>query len=440
MSSAQFASAPEARVAPVSESEGETLLALDIGSAQVRCALVGTDGEAPRWLAGEEVPSFGLRDGAVVDLERAAESIRIAAEGARLEGRRPKRAVVGFSGGARLSFARGSLVFPGGAREIRAGDLARLRRSLHSDAGPAYRTVLRMDGPYGAGELADVEWPVGLRASGLALTSAFLSAPAERLESALRAVRCAGLEIEHLALAPHAAALGVLGDDERRLGAAVLDFGAGGFRGALWDGGRLRQLGSAAPERGSANAGAGPNGMLALETELARGFRLAPPAARRLLQEHGLEAGRRDGSGGPPGEVEVTAVDGIQHVRVDLGKFSETAGKLLSGALRRLRDELSFFSANHAGGVVLTGSGALLPGLPAMVSRHFGGAPVRVGAPRWAGRSSDAAFAGPGACTVCGLAVLGLAARAQLRRGARGWPGALASIARRLAACMCAAW
>ncbi|MCZ7644449.1 MAG: hypothetical protein M5U26_04065 [Planctomycetota bacterium] len=54
----------------------EALVALDVGSDRVACALAEIDLGRPRLVAVEASSSYGIRGGAVVDLERAAETIR----------------------------------------------------------------------------------------------------------------------------------------------------------------------------------------------------------------------------------------------------------------------------------------------------------------------------------------------------------------------------
>lgn len=391
----------------------DLVLGVDVGSWCIACALAARGPDGPVVLASEAVPSYGIRNGEIVDLARAGDAMRIAVEAVLGRARvRLRRAVLGFSGPARLTVARGTRPFPAGPRVVKAADVAQLRKDLYAGGGSGRRIVHRWDGPYGVGELAGVEDPVGLEGSHLTMVSTFLTAPETALSHLARAARHAGLAAEEFVLAPCAAARGALSSDEQRLGAAVLDFGAGAFRGVLWEGERPRQLRltNAEPVSTPLALTPAPDGMESVVLAVARHFRLAPSTARRLIREHGRVGAPP--SGGLVRAVEAAAVDGLGNVLVELGELSRTIEEFLVPSLRALRDGLSLFADSHAGGVVLTGQGARLPGLPALVAAHFGGAPVRVAAPRWnVEEPLPEDLEGPGGCALCGLLISGLAAR-----------------------------
>ena len=435
----------------------EILAVVEVGSYRVTCAVARAGISKPVLLAVESVPSYGIRDGEIIDMDRASESIRIAVEVAsRRCGLPVERAVIGFSGDARMSISRGSLPLTGQRRAVKTSDLVCLRGGLYPENASKRRTIHRFDGPYSVGELHGVERPVGLHGSSLAMQSMFLTAPTGFLANLRQAVHRAGIQAEALAIQPYAASLGTLTADERALGAAVLDFGGGGFRGALWEGGRLKQFTTggvdkhtpAAPPTGVMPAPGGMEGML---VHLARRFRISPSTARCLVLDYGyigstpgsesLQPRRKtailNGMNGPC--VEVTSVDGISKVRVELDALSVALEEMFVPVIRGLRDGLPQFSGGHAAGIVLVGQGATLKGLPELVSRHFGGATTRLGVPRWEvnlipdrnphfgpseGSSSKKSsrrildqsisgshsldLDGPGACGLCGLVTFGL--------------------------------
>lgn len=416
--------------------EEELVLAIDVGSSRVAAALATLERGRPVVLAGECVSSYGLRDGEVVDLDRSAESIAIAAQAVLEHVRtRVRRAVVGFSGSARLSVSRGTLAFSGGKRPVTSADVSRLRRTIYPDGGTQRETVQRGDGPYSVGEMHGIERPHGLIGSSLGMSSTFLTAQVLGLEHLRKAVRLARLKVEQVVLAAHAASLGVLSPDERALGAVVLDFGAGAFRGILWEGGRLRQLYGSNQDHsvGAAAVTPAPGGMEGVVLALARHFRISTATTRRLLCEQACVCA---GSAKSLRAVEVTAVDGLSNLWLDLGEFSRTLEDLLTPHLRSIRDGLSLFSESHAAGVILTGAGARLPGLEELAGRHFGDAPVRVGAPHWDVRGELAPeLDGPGGSTLCGLVHSGFERRAaeQLKGGVAWW-GSLRAALRRMTA------
>jgi cell division protein FtsA len=281
--------------------------------------------------------------------------------------------------------------------------------------------VHRFDGPYNVGDLQAIERPEGLSGDRLEMNATFLSVSGDRLDNLLKAVRTCGVEIEAVSLEPISCSLGSLTDDERALGAAIVDLGAGAFRGALWEGGRLRQINIIGRESANMVSQSGRSipalgGMDGVVMAVARRFRIAPATANRLMRTHGALG--EDELAELPDSVEVAAVDGLGSVRIETRELSRTIEELLAPVARAMREGLSGFSAGHSVGVVVTGGGAEIRGMTAWMSRRFGGAVVRVGVPRWeVGVCPDlpAELAGSAGCSLAGLLMLGAAGRAELK-------------------------
>jgi len=404
----------------------DLVVAVDVGSARVACAVAELNGDKPpKVLAAESAASFGIRAGEIVDLKRASEAIRIAIAAAADRAEADvKTVVVGLSGDVKLSNAKVGLDLDRERRLVTPNDLNRLRNAISAEPGPGRRIIHRFDGPFSVGDLHGLEQPEGLSGDRLEMHAAFLTAASDRLDNVLRAVRGADVEIEAVALEPMACSLGALTVDERALGAAVLDFGAGAFRGALWEGGRLRQIHVVGKESGPVQSQSGrisgtlapAGGMDGVTMAIARRFRIAPATAARLLRTHATLD--ESGLSSLPAAVDVAAVDGLGSVRVETLELSRTLEELLSPAVRSMREGLSGFSNGHAVGVVLTGGSAKIRGMAAWVSKRFGGAPVRVGVPMWRvaeGVEIPAELDGCTACSLSGLLLLGAEGRKGLR-------------------------
>jgi cell division protein FtsA len=419
----------------------ELVAAVDVGSARIACAVAELSHDVPHVLAAESAASFGIRGGEIVDLRRAGEAVRIAIEAAADRAEADvKTVVVGLSGDVKLSFAKAALELDHEHRTVTAPDVARLRHCLPTDVGAGRRVVHRFDGPYSVGDLQGLERPEGLTGDRVEMQTAFLSAAGDRLDNLLRAVRSAGVEIEAVSLEPLACSLGSLSDDERALGAAVLDFGAGAFRGALWEGGRLRQISVLGRENAGVMSQSGHclapvGGMEGVVLAVARRFRIAPATAERLLKSHGAFGDEEIKA--LPDAVEVAAVDGLGSIRVETKELSLTLEELLLPVARALKEGLSGFSPGHSVGVVLTGGGARIRGLPNWIGKRFG-ATVRLGVPRWKvedGAQLPPEIAGTSACSLCGLLLLGAQGRTGLRiRRSASFFGRVSGTLRRLVA------
>ena len=424
----------------------DLVVAVDVGSARVASIVAEIGHERPLILAAESVASFGIRGGEIVDIKRASEAIRIsivaAADRAETD---VKTVVVGLSGDVKQSHAKAAMDLDRERRLVTAADVSRLRGCLSHEAGSGRRVVHRFDGPYSVGDLHGVEHPEGMSGERLEMHASFLSAPGDRIDNLLAAVRGAGVEIEAVVLEPMACSFGALSRDERALGAAVLDLGAGGFRGALWEGGRLRQIHIVPREGHVSQSGSGRavpgtvpaiNGMDGVVMALARRFRIAPATAERLLRSHGA-LGESE-LAAIPEYAEVAAVDGLGSIHVGTLELSRTLEELMIPVARSLREGLSGFSAGHTVGVVLTGGGARIKGMPAWISKRFAGAPVRLGVPNW--NMANALVAPPetegcSGCSLAGLVALGAEGRMQMRnRRNHSFFGRLGDNLRRFAA------
>ncbi len=401
---------------------GDLVVAIDVGTARVACAVAELiDGDL-ELISAESAASFGIRGGEIVDMKRASEAIRIAIESAAEHAEADvKTVVVGLASDVKLSTSKITLDLDREHRTVTASEVARLRKHISADVGPARRVVHRFDGPYAVGDLQGIDRPEGLAGDRLEMQAAFLSASSDRLDNLLRAVRSAGVEIEVVSLEPLACSMGALTDDERMLGAAVLDLGAGAFRGALWEGGRLRQIHLVDREDSPVRSQSGyyqvaVGGMEGIVMAVARRFRIAPATAERLMRTHAA-LGEEKIAALPP-MAEVAAVDGLGSVKVDTRELSRTVEDLLSPVARSLREGLSGFSAGHTVGVVLTGGGAQLNGMAPWIAKRFGGVTVRVGSPRWAVPENvevPAELAGSSGCSLYGLLLLGAQNREELK-------------------------
>lgn len=388
----------------------DTAAVLNVGCSHISCVWAefpqDTPDRLPRVSVAEETPGFGIRGGAVADLRRATEAVRTAVQETRRTAGVPFRAAaVCFSGRVKLTTSRAAEKVRALDNRVVAADVRRVRALLPKTPDGGRTAVHCFEGHFVVGTLPEVERPVGLHGSRLETERSFVSMESDKLATLLRTVRGAGVRPELLALDPVASSLGATTDDERDLGTAVLDFGAGGLRAAFWEKGTLRQLHVAGEETAhlSRTVLAADGGMSAVVAGVAQRFRLPPATAEKIIIRHGF-VGRAEAAPQTPETLSATALDGRTTVRFSSLELAEVLEELLRPALRSLRDGVSLFSPAHAGGVVLVGGGARLRGLAQLVSRHFGGVPVRVGIPYWEVCCDlPPALRGPGGCTMAGL-------------------------------------
>ncbi len=239
----------------------------------------------------------------------------------------------------------------------RTRDIPQDRELLH--AIPQEYTV---DGQEGIRE------PVGMIGTRLE-TEMYLvtigSGPATNLR---RAVERAGYKVQELVLEPLASALAVLTEEEKELGVALIEMGAGSTDVAVFHEGKIRHL--AAITYGGNN----------VTNDIVHGLGLTAADAERVKERHGCAyepmVDRSDTITLPS-----TAAQGDRQISRDLLAhiIHQRMDEIFDLVLRDIQS--SGYLGKTAAGIVLTGGAAALPGMGELAADLFGAA-VRVAVPR----------------------------------------------------------
>ncbi len=205
-----------------------TVLAIDIGSTKV-CAIIAeidTDNSAQIIGAGIS-KAQGLRKGSITNIELASKSIKSALNDAkRVAGTELRSAVVSISGAYTKSLNSSGIVnIPN--KEITLKEINRvMHTSLYNANIPNEFEVLHAL-PYNfkVDDQDFIEDPLGMNASRLEVETHIITTQKSNLNNLRKAVKAAGVEVESVVLSGYASAIAVLNDDEKELGAAVVDMG-----------------------------------------------------------------------------------------------------------------------------------------------------------------------------------------------------------------------
>lgn len=359
--------------------KGEIVVGLDIGTTKVVVTVAELEPEGNLNIIGlGEVPSGGLRKGIIVDIERTAQAIsRAAAMAERMSGYRIRSAFVGITGPHIESINnRGVVAVAGENREIEIDDVQRVLQAARVIPLPAERQIIHvLPRQYIVDGYDGIIDPVGMTGSRLEVETVIVTAAGAAVQNLLKSVQRAGLEVEQLVLTPLAAAEGVLYQAEKELGAVVVDLGGGTTeialvaQGSLWFAAVL------------------PVGGEHITSDLAVGLRTPISQAEKLKKEWGA--------------VPVNSVPDNELLPVpNVGGYGEhtVSRKMLASIIQpRVEEILSLvhqqigradFKGLLPGGVVLTGGGALLPGIGELASEILQ-LPVRIGAPARLGGLAD---------------------------------------------------
>jgi cell division protein FtsA len=372
---------------------------LDIGSAKTTVVIAEATGDLDRQtslkiLGVGQARTTGLRRGIVADIEETTRSIKKAIEDAeRMAGTKIESIYAGIAGEHVRAMTSTGIVAVNGD-EISRADVARANDVARAQPIPGDRELLHaIPQEYTVDKNHGIRDPIGMIGTRLE-TEMYLvtigSSPAMNLR---KSVERAGYRVKELVLEPLASALAVLTEDEKELGVALVEMGAGTTDIAIFHEAKIRHL--ATVNYGGSN----------VTSDLVQGIGVTQADAERLKERYGCAY---EPMVSPDEIVELpsTVAQGERHI----------PREVLAHIIHQRIDEI--FSLVHAeiqragyanrlsGGIVVTGGAAAMLGIAELATDVFGTG-VRIGVPTQnIGGLSDSVEA-PRFSTVVGLALYG---------------------------------
>lgn len=381
----------------MASSRSPIIAALDVGTSKVACAVAVAEPGGHRILGAATKKAHGLRKGVVTDMEAAEAAIRAAVDIAeRMAQVEISDVFVSLSGGNPASHTVGvEITAPD--RPIDSHDVQRLLRQAGARSEPGERTVLHaipvgfsLDGDAG---IADPRGMVGRR---LGVDVHITTAASFAQRNLEMCVSRAHLMPADMVAGAYAAGLGALTWDERDLGTAVVDLGAGVTKIGMFRDGNLVHVDSIAI--GGAH----------VTNDVARILATSIDAAERLKTTRGgVYVGPQDddvtipvpsiGDGwtNAANQMPLSLLIGVIRPRVE--EIFETV---------RERIESSGHATMAGRKIVLTGGGSLLSGIdrlahdildkPVRIARpqNMSGLPEAMDSPAYSALAGCLAFAG----------------------------------------------
>jgi len=385
---------------------------LDIGSAKTTAIIAEVVGDLPRHpsikiLGVGQARTTGLRRGVVSDIEETTRSIRKAMQDAeRMAGARVEVVYVGIAGEHVQAMTSKGIVAVNGD-EISKADVDRANEVARAQSIPQDRELLHaIPQEYTVDKNHGIRDPIGMIGMRLE-TEMYLvtigSSPAMNLR---KAVEKAGYRVKELVLEPLASALSVLTEDEKELGVALVEMGAGTTDLAIFHEGKIRHLGTLA---------FGGNNVT---NDIVHGLGVTQNDAERLKERYGCAY-----------EPLVDPAEVIQLPSTAAQGERQIPRELLAHIIHQRTDEIfdlaqrelgaSGYGSRLSAGIVLTGGAAAVQGIVELAADVFGSG-VRVGSPAEnIGGLTDSVEA-PRFATVVGLAQYGAH---RLALGGAGAPG-----------------
>jgi cell division protein FtsA len=370
------------------------ITAIDIGSWKVS-ALIARKTEAGGLvvLGTGQRESRGVRRGFVADMERTELAVRETIEQAeKVAGTNIEKVVLSFSAGAIESKVEPVELSVGG-RSIEQADIDALFDKAREQIDPEGRVVLQAHPVlYTIDRTRGVQRPLGLHAERLGVDVHVVLAESAPLRNLDTAVRGAYLDVDSIVAAPIATAMACLSEEERDLGVALVELGAGVTNVSLHIGGMLIGLRSI------------PIGAADITDDIASAFGIRRSQAERMKCFYGsaLQNPRdfRETIEIAPVASSVEKVEPRKITRAELvGVICARLGRLMNEVSKALDD--MGFNAPVGRQVVLTGGGAELKGIADYTQTALGRA-VRIGKPREL-EGLPEAHRGPAFSTLVGL-------------------------------------
>jgi cell division protein FtsA len=352
---------------------------LDIGTSKV-CTVIGEMLEE----GGVDVvgigaaESRGLKRGVVVNLEAAVESIKKSLEEAELmAGVEVGSVHLGISGPHIKGFnSRGVVAVAGKNREVTRDDVRRSIDAARAVSLPAGREILHvLPQDFVVDEQEGIGAPVGLTGARLEVNVHIVSGSQTATQNLVACVNRAGVEVIDTVIAQLAASESVLTGDEKELGVALVDIGAGTADVAIFERGSLWHTAVVAV------------GGDHFTNDIAVGLRTPIPDAEKIKRRVGCALSSMVDE---DETIEVASVGG-RRPRV-------MARRILSDILQPRAEELFhliWHEVTNAGyekslnsGLVLTGGGAVLDGMAEIAEQIFD-LPIRRGVPSGVGGLAD---------------------------------------------------
>ena len=367
----------------------DLVVGLDIGTAKVMVVVAEVLAGGELKLAGLGVaPSNGIKRGVVVNIEATVQSIQQALKEAELMADcKIARVYTGITGShIRGINSHGMVAIKD--REVSAADVARVVETAKAINISTDQRLLLVEPQEFIIDGQDVKEPIGMSGIRLEAKVHIVTGAQSAAENIIKCVRRCGLEVEQLMLNPLASSLSVLTEDERELGVALVDIGAGTTDLAIFTNGAIRHT-AVIPIAGDL-----------ITSDIAMALRTPTKDAEEIKVESGYA---KQLLADPQAQVEVPGL-GDRGPRM-------LSRQALSGVIEPRVEEIftlvhqvmreSGFEEMLSSGIVLTGGSCVMPGMVELGEDIFL-KPVRRGFPKYDNALSDM-VAQPRAATVMGL-------------------------------------
>jgi cell division protein FtsA len=349
----------------------DLVFTLDLGSTKATCVAAAMGEQGLTVKAIRSIACKGIRKGVLTDLTEATRAIDASVRAVAQETNEEVGSLVVAISGTHLEGmnAQGlKPIIPRG-RHITFQDVLEVINHSRSVVLPPDREQIqalprefRVDGT------RDVRKPIGMSASKLEVVTYIVTGSMSAVQNLDKAVTMADRKVDQMVLAPLAAGIGVLTQEEMDLGAVVVDIGAGTTDVAVFSNGSL------------AHSACLPVASALVTSDIGKLLKTSPEEAERLKVEFGCAYA----ASVPEAEtVTVMQLGQLQARPMQKRVLAEIVESRMREIATMVKQQIekSGLYAMLPGGVVLTGGGSSVPGADKVFEDVLKHLRVRVGQP-----------------------------------------------------------
>jgi cell division protein FtsA len=374
------------------------IVGLDIGTTKVCAVVAGTDEHGRMNILGVgRAISEGMTRGVVTHIDRTTAAITTAiGEAQASSGVAIRSVIVGIAGDHIQSFqSRGVIGISGPEHEVTNADIDRLIEDTKRVALPSDRKIIHVipqefiiDGQDGVYD------PLGMAGVRMEANVHIITGLVSASQNIYKCVQRAGLEISDMVLEPLASSYAVLDDEEKEVGIALLDIGGGTTDLAVFEERTIRHT-----------AVIGIAGKKVTD-DIRKGLGILTEQAERIKKEHGCAYVPAVVDNEP---IVLPGVGGRDPIHIDKRVLAQIIQPRMEEILEiaALEIKRSGYGKHLAGGVVLTGGGALIKGTGELAHMVLG-MPVKIGIPSGFSGGLVREIENPAYATAVGLIYHGL--------------------------------
>lgn len=376
------------------------IVGLDVGTTRVRTVLAEVAGPERLEVVGVgTADSKGLRKGVVVNPDSAVESIKRAIEMAeQMSGSTIDQAYVGLGGAHIKSYnSKGVVAVSRKNREITVDDIRRVIDQASAVSVPSDREIVDVvPQEFTVDEQDGIGDPLGMLGMRLEVAVHIVTSPITAKQNIVTSVNRSGIIVLDTVLEPLAAAEAVLTEDEREYGTALIDIGGETTKLAIFQRGAIR------------HTAVFPLGGNHFTNDIAVGLRTPVPEAERIKRQSGCALSHLLDENQRQSMLEIPSVGGQAARPLSRYTLCEILQPRAEEIFSQVHEEIQRmgFDGQISSGIVLTGGGCLLSGVPEIAEQILDLPARRGGAPKAIGGLSDE-IASPEYATALGLVIMG---------------------------------